>query len=386
MPVHDFDRIIDRRGGDSAKWNAYPDDVLPMWVADADFTAPAPLVAALEARARHGVFGYSDWRDASYKTAVAHWMRSRFGWQASPDWVAFSPSVVVSLALSLITYTEPGDACLFLTPSYPPFFNIPKAHGREALASPLLLENGRYVPDFDDLEAKMARPRTRLFILCNPHNPTGRVFSREELARLGELCLKHNLLIISDEIHCDYVFPGNEHLPLPSLSEELAQRTLVTVNPSKTFNVADLHASAVICANPHLLARFAGAVERMALHSSAMGMIALKTAYLDCAWYADQAAVYIKANIDLAVPFINENVPGIRSYAPEATFLLWLDCREMGLTQKELERFFLKKAKLALNSGTDFGPEGEGFMRLNLACPRSRLTEALERLEKAARE
>lgn len=383
MPIHDFDRIIERRGGDSAKWNAYPEDILPMWVADTDFMAPEPVVKALRDRAAHGIFGYSDSKGASLKAAVGHWMHSRFNWQVSPDWITFSPSVVTALALCVVTFTAPGDNVLFLTPSYPPFFRIPRAHGRNPLSSSLLYEQGRYVMDLADLDVKMADSRTRLLFLCNPHNPTGRVFSREELLELGALCLKHNVLVISDEIHGDYVFPGHTHIPFPSLSPELAERTLVTVNPSKTFNIADLHTSAVLCANPNLLARFVTAAEGMALHGNALGQIALETAYRECAWYADQVAAYVKANIDYAATSINERLPGIRADIPESTFLLWLDCREMGLAQKDLELFFLNKAKLALNSGTDYGSEGTGFMRLNLGCPRSRVTEALSRLEKA---
>lgn len=384
MPVHDFDRSIDRRGGDSAKWNTYPGDVLPMWVADADFTAPEPLIKALEKRVQHGVFGYSDWKSDALQQAVAHWMRSRFSWETKPEWIIFSPSVVVSLVLSVLTFTRPGDSVLFLTPSYPPFFRVPRSHAREPLTSSLLMQNGRYEINFPDLEEKMAREKTRLLFLCNPHNPAGRAFSREELLRIGDLCLKHDVLVLSDEIHCDYVFPGRAHIPFPSLSEELAQCSLVTVNPSKTFNVADLHTSAVISANAELMSRFKKTAADLALHSSALGVLALKTAYMECAWYADQVAAYVKGNIDYAAAFINERIPGITTTVPEATFLLWLDCREMSLPQKELETFFLEKAHLALNTGTDFGPEGEGFMRLNLACPRSTVVEAMSRLQKAA--
>ncbi|MDL2317120.1 pyridoxal phosphate-dependent aminotransferase [Desulfovibrio sp. OttesenSCG-928-A18] len=384
MPVHDFDRIIDRRGGDSVKWNSYPADVLPMWVADSDFTAPEPVIRAMEERVRHGAFGYSDSRNESLKRAVEHWLSSRFSWQPDKDWIVFSPSVVVSLALSVRSFTRPGDAVLFLTPSYPPFFSIPRAHGRESLGSSMPVRNGRYEIDFADLEEKMARPATRMFVLCNPHNPTGRVFSQEELCRIGELCLKHGLVIVSDEIHCDYVFPGRRHLPFPSLAPELAERCLMAINPSKTFNIADLHASAVICPNKELRERFSSAAAAMALHSSALGILALSTAYMECAWYVDQLLPYLKRNLDLAASHINERIPGIKTRVPEASYLLWLDCREMGLPQAELKRFFLEKAKLALNSGTDFGVEGEGFMRLNLACPIATVHEALGRLERAA--
>ncbi|MDL2314095.1 pyridoxal phosphate-dependent aminotransferase [Desulfovibrio sp. OttesenSCG-928-C14] len=386
MSRHNFDRILERRGTDSVKWNTYPEDVLPMWVADSDFTAPEPLVSALQKRVAHGVFGYSDMKPAQVGLAVCHWMRSRFGWAVAPEAVAFSPSVVVSLALGVLTFTRPGDGAVFLTPSYPPFFRVCEGHGRRALTSALIPDvdaPGGYRIDFADLESKMAQPGARLFILCNPHNPTGRVFSREELLRMGELCAKYDLLIISDEIHCDYVFPPLAHLPLASLSPDLARRTLTVLNPSKTFNIADLHASALISENPEYLQRFASAAQGLSLHSGALGVLALQTAYLECAWYADEARDYVKANLDFAVPYINANLPGITAYLPQSTYLLWLDCRALGLGQAELVDFFLNKAKLAMNSGTDFGPDGAGFMRMNLACPRATLLEGLKRLETA---
>lgn len=386
MSRHDFDRIINRRGGDSVKWNVYPEDVLPMWVADADFLAPEPIVRALAERVAHGVFGYSSGLEDAFKNAAAHWMRSRFGWEAAPEQVAFSPSVVISLVLCVQCFTEPGEEVLFFTPSYPPFFNVPQNNGRKTIHSPLVNREGRYEIDFADFEEKASRPSARLLFLCNPHNPTGRVFTREELTRIGDICIKHGVLIIADEIHCDYVHPGGAHLPFPSLSREFAMRSLVLINPSKTFNIADLHCSAVISENAELLEAFKAAAQRMALHSSALGMRALIAAYTQCAWYADEIAAYTLQNIVTAVERINSRVPGISARVPESTFLLWLDCREMGLTQEDLEGFFLHDAKLALNSGVAFGAEGEGFMRLNLACPRSTVAEALDRLERAARQ
>lgn len=385
MPVHDFDRITDRRGGDSVKWNSYPPEVLPMWVADADFLAPEPVTRALAARVEHGVFGYSNGLEPAFRRAVSHWMGSRFGWSVDPDRVAFSPTVVISLVLCVQTFTQPGDAVLFFTPSYPPFFSVPQNNGRQVLCSSLTTSGGNHVIDFDDFAEKAARPSTKLLLLCNPHNPTGRAFTREELTRIGEICLEHGVLVVADEIHCDYVHPGREHLPFASLSDAFALNCLTAVNPSKTFNIADLHCSALISANPELLTAFTGATQRMALHSNALGMRALIAAYTQSAYYADGVNAYTLGNIRLAVERINSRTPGIRAYEPEATFLLWLDCRGLGLSQAELEDFFVKDAKLALNTGTAFGPEGEGFMRMNLACPRSTVEEALDRLERAAR-
>lgn len=385
MPGHDFDRIIDRRGGDSVKWNVYPAEVLPMWVADADFLAPEAVTRALAERVSHGVFGYSSGLEPAFRQAVSHWMQSRFSWSVDPEWVAFSPTVVISLVLCVQTFTEPGDAVLFFTPSYPPFFSVPQNNGRQALCSSLIRTDDGYAIDFDDFAEKAARPSTKLLLLCNPHNPTGRAFTREELTRIGDICLEHGVLVVADEIHCDYVHPGKAHLPFASLSRAFAMNCLTAVNPSKTFNIADLHCSALISANPELLAAFTKATERMALHSNALGMRALITAYTECACYADGVNAYTLDNIRLAVPRINSAVPGVSAYVPESTFLLWLDCRGLGLPQTGIEDFFVKEAKLALNPGTAFGPEGEGFMRMNLACPRSTVEEALDRLERAAR-
>ncbi|MDL2216812.1 pyridoxal phosphate-dependent aminotransferase [Desulfovibrio sp. OttesenSCG-928-M14] len=383
MPRHDFDEIIDRRGTDSAKWQAVPEGVLPMWVADTDFSAPKPLLLALEKRLKHGIFGYAALQDKDFRLAVAHWMRSRFDWRVEADWVAFSPSVVISLILGIKAFSNPGDSVLFFSPSYPPFFRIPEQHKRKVLTSSLLPAKQGYLIDFDDLEEKMARPETRLFMLCNPHNPTGKVFARDELLRIGKLCLKHGLFVLSDEIHCDFVFPGKKHLPLPLLSEELATNCLVTINPSKTFNIADLHSSAVICPKPEHLKRFVLERDALALHDSSLGRLALTVAYDECAWYADQIAAYVMANAAYAVSFINAHVPGIKAFMPESTFLLWLDCRELGLEQEALQDFFLHKARVLPGNGTDFGPEGQGFMRLNLGCPRSLLSEALARIQRA---
>ncbi|MDL2268164.1 pyridoxal phosphate-dependent aminotransferase [Desulfovibrio sp. OttesenSCG-928-G15] len=386
MPIHDFDRILDRRGGDSIKWNLYPENVLPMWVAESDFTAPEPIVTALQKRVAEGVYGYSDPLDKEFQQAVTHWMRSRFSFEAKDEWVCFSPGVVITLMLCVLAYTKEGDNVVFLTPTYGPFYNLPKAHGRTPLGSPLLREGpGQYTIDFADLEAKLAKKNSTLMFLCNPHNPTGKVFCHADLMRIGELCLKHGVLVVSDEVHSDYVHPGKQHVPFSGLSDAIAQNSLMAMNPSKTFNIADLQCSAVISANSDLLAQFKAMVQRHFLSSNTLGKIALKTAYRECAWYADQVAAYVKGNIDMAVAFINERVGKISAYAPESTYLLWLDCREMGLAQKDLEDFFMQKARIALNSGTNFGEEGTGFMRMNLACPRATVQEAMNRLEKASR-
>ena len=380
---HNFDELIDRRRFGSAKWSRYPEDVLPMWVADSDFKAPQPVLDAVRAWVEHGVLGYGNGFDHALENAAVHWMRTRFAWEAHPDWVAFSPGVSATLAVAVAAFTAPGEGVLMFTPTYPPFFNLPRLSGREVFTSSLLPGPGGYAINWPDLEAKMARPEVKLFLLCNPQNPTGRVFTPAELTRLAELCLRHGLLVLSDEIHCDFIAPGHKHIPLASLAPEVGAITLTGISPSKTFNIAGLKSAAVIAANAVLLERFKAVVKKNAMESCILGLAAFQAAYTCCAYYADQAAAYVRANQELAVAFINAQIPGIKAYVPEGTYLLWLDCADLGFTQDKLERFFVEQAKLGLNSGTDFGPEGHGYMRLNLACPRATVLEAMGRLKAA---
>lgn len=385
MNTTDFDKIVSRRDTDSVKWNNYPEDVLPMWVADTDFEVPVPIQEALQKRVRHAFFGYSHDPDKTLEKAAANWCETRFGWKFGPESVAFSHNVVGAISMCIQAFTKPGDSVLFFSPSYPPFYSIPAINGRKALTSSLGRDHGRFAINFEDLERKLAAPDTSMFMLCNPQNPTGRAFTRQELTRLGELCLKHKVLVVSDEIHCDFVFGGEGHIPFATLSDEIAQNCLVAINPSKTFNIADLHCSALISHNPELLARFKKMTDIAAVHAGVFGRLAFVAAYTQCAYYADAMREYVKANLEYAVEYVNANIPGVVTAMPESTYLLWLDFRALGLEQDELKNFLLNKAKLALNSGTDFGEEGRGFMRMNLACPRSTLQEGLSRLEKAVK-
>lgn len=288
MSDHDFDQILNRRGEDSVKWNLYPADVLPMWIADSDFRAPVEVVNALLKRVEHGIFGYTDSENQDFARACAHWLYSRFGWEASPDWVEFTPGVCAGLALCVKAFTSPGDQVVMLTPTYPPFYSIPHENGRYPVACPLIKRDGPtghgdgdYRIDFADLESKLAHPRARLMFLCNPQNPTGRVFRRDELLRIGELCLKHGVLLISDEIHCDYVFEPHRHIPFPSLSPELAQISVTAINPSKTFNIADLHTAALISPNPALRNRLRAEITGAGLNRHSFGVIAAVTLILN---------------------------------------------------------------------------------------------------------
>ncbi|MDR2056171.1 MAG: pyridoxal phosphate-dependent aminotransferase [Desulfovibrio sp.] len=382
MGRHNFDEIIERRGTDSIKWQYLKSEVLPMWVADSDFKCPAELLESLEKRLRHGIFGYA-LLDDMLEEAVAHWMQSRFGWRFGDGCVAQSPGVCTAFSLALESLTSSGDGIAAFTPSYPPLINLPARQGRVALHCPLVRQPEGYAVNFADLEAKLALDRCSLLVLCNPHNPTGKVFSREELLRMGELCLRHNVLIFSDEIHCDYVHKGR-HCPIASLSPEIASITLTAVNPSKTFNIAGLYAAAVISPNRDILARFRQSHARYSLHTNVMGALALHTAYRQCAWYADEVAAYTRENLAYAVDFINRNVPAIKTVMPEGTYLLWADCSGLGLDQSGMVGFFLEKARVAPSPGWDFGPGGQTFVRLNLACPRSLAQTGLERIAAAA--
>lgn len=382
---HDFDAIIDRSGTYSKKWDAYPKDVLPMWVADTDFKSPQPVVDALARRVAHGVFGYSSGEDI-FKKATQGWLQRRFGWNMETGWVDFVPSVGTGLAAVIRALTAPGDNVLIQTPIYPPFISVPLDNGRVPLANPMVWRDGGYMIDFADLETKLADPKTTLMMLCNPHNPTGRCFSREELLRVGELCRKHGAYVLSDEIHSDFVYRGN-HIPFPALSPELAEICVVSINPSKTFNIADLRIAALITPGKETRVRISRELTACRFGLCSLSVLAYETAYTRCDYYADQVREYLGKNMDYAVRYFAENIPAITAYKPEATFLLWLDCRKFGLSQPELVSFFLEKAKVALNSGTDFGAkEGKGFMRLNLGCPMTVLGEALGRIERAVRE
>ncbi|MBQ4133519.1 MAG: pyridoxal phosphate-dependent aminotransferase [Desulfovibrionaceae bacterium] len=384
MAEYDFGEIVDRRGEDGIKWNLYPDDVLPMWIADSDFRAPREVVEALQKRVEHGVFGYTDCESPAFAEACAHWVDSRFGWAASPEWVTYTPGVCAGLALCVKAFSSPGDQVVMLTPTYPPFYSIPHENGRYPVASPLIHRGlGDYQIDFADLESKLAHPRARLLLLCNPQNPTGRVFTHEELLCIGELCRRYGVLVISDEIHCDYVFAPHKHIPFPSLSAELAEISLTAINPSKTFNIADLHTAALIVPNPVLRQRLQAEISAASLGRHSLGIIAAVTAYTQCSVYADEVRDYTFENLKYAVDYINAFIPRVKAYLPESTYVLWLDCSALELDQDKLMSLFLEKGRLALNSGVDYGPEGLHYVRINLACPRALAEDGLKRLKAA---
>lgn len=382
--VHDFDEVVNRRGTDSKKYSVYREDVIPMWIADSDFKAPQPVVDALVERVQQGVYGYTP-VSPRLKAAAAKWQETRFGWEVNPDAVEFVPGVISGVISAVRALSHPGDNIVIQTPCYPPFTDLSEHNGRHLLRNELILKDGRYEIDFEDFEAKVKDPRTKLFILCNPQNPTGRVFTREELIRLGELCLKYHVTVLSDEIHSDLVYSGHKHIPFASISKEFEQNTISFMNPSKTFNLPGFRTAAFIAANPVLK----NAVHDMVVNNKAIGenicgTVAFCTAYEQCAYYADQMVAYLEENRNLVEETLKD-VDGIDVIHAEGTYLLWLDCRKLNMSQEELDRFFVETVKLGLNSGKSFGPEGNGFLRMNIACPRSTVKEAMNRIVTAVK-
>lgn len=385
--MFDFDRIIERRGTDCIKYDGVQQemgcaDVLPMWVADMDFeTASAIKEAVLECGNR-GVYGYT-FRSEDGKEAFCEWVERRHGWKVETTWLSFSPGVVTALALSVRAFTELGDKILILTPVYPPFFSVVKDNGRDLVSSPLYKENGHYMIDWENLENGL-KDGVKMMILCNSHNPVGREWTKAELKKVGDLCCKYGVLILSDEIHADLTLPGYRHTVMASISPEIAERTLTAMAPSKTFNIAGMMNSVVVASNPQLLERYNK--ELLALHldsGNIFGHVALKAAYRYGDSWLDEMLQYINGNIDLVEAYLCSELPEVQMCRPEGSFLLWLDFNKTGLTHEECGRRLLYDGKIALNDGLTFGEEGRGFRRMNIGCPRSVVQQGLERIRQA---
>jgi cystathionine beta-lyase len=384
--IHNFDEAISRRGTDSRKYDPAlcPDDVIPMWIADTDFRCPKELIDSLRERVEQGHFGYPYNAD-SFSQAVASWMYKRFGWEINNEWVDFAPGAVMPLLYGIRALSAPGDKILTFTPAYPPFYQLVENNGRQVVRSQLLEQNGRFYIDFENLEQGLKDARTRLMILCNPHNPTGRSFSYKELVKIGDLCKKHNVFILSDEIHCDIVYGGKKHIPFASLGEAYSDNCLIAINPSKTFNTAGLRTAAFICPNDNI--RRLIIEQRMnnkAFGRPIFGALSVEVLYNNCEYYVDQLVDYLSENIKIVREGLKD-VPCIKLIEPESTYLLWLDCRGLRLSQKELTEFFFKDAKLLLNDGQTFGAEGNGFMRMNVGCPSIEVKEAVRRIAGAVK-
>lgn len=380
--TYDFDRVIDRRRSDSNKWNKFGPDVLPLWVADMDFPVPEAVVQALHARVAHGIFGYGVERPEFHELVAAR-LLERYGWRVSPEAVVPLPGVIPGFNLALRATTAPGDGVLMQLPVYPP---ILRSHGNAGLTRDEVRmghePSGAYVIDWESFEAAIA-PRTRVFLLCNPHNPVGRVFTREELSRMAERCLARGLVICADEIHGDLVFSGHRHVPIASLAPEIADRTITLMAPSKTYNLAGLKASFAVIPNATLRERFVAARVDLVQAVNILGYTAMVAAYRDGQPWLDALLPYLEANRDFLVDFVRSKMPGVSVTPPQGTYLAWLDCRAAGIPGDDPYTFFLERARVALNDGRTFGRGGEGFVRLNFGCPRSTLIEGLERMRQA---
>lgn len=386
---YNFDELIERRGSDCLKYDfaverGMPEDVLPLWVADMDFRTAPCIMERLRKDADFGIFGYTDSKDDYFQT-LAKWYDTYFGWKIEKDWLIKTPGIVFAIATAVSAFTEEGDGVLIQQPVYYPFSAVIRDNNRKLVNNELVLKDGRYEMDLEDFERKIVQEKVKLFILCSPHNPVGRVWTEEELRRVGEICLKHDVKIVSDEIHNDFVYPGYEHHVLDTVDDRFRDICIICTAPSKTFNLAGLQISNIWIPNPELRKAFERKMLEVGYSEvNMLGLHACKAAYEGGREWLEQLKEYLKENLDFVRSYLEENLPQIKLIEPEGTYLVWLDCRGLGLSEEELEQFIARKAKLWLDDGAIFGKAGEGFERVNIACPRSVVKEALERLKKAA--
>ncbi len=384
---YDFDQIIDRRNTNSVKIDALKevfgaDDLIPLWVADMEFLSPPEITDALKKRVEHGIFGYYTPDDAYFKSII-NWLKNRHSWTVDKQDVIFVPGVVKGFAFAIDAFTNVGDKIIIQPPVYPPFKTTSEGLNRKIVNNPLIYDNGQYSMDFDNLR-EVAKTGCKMLILCNPQNPSGRIWSKDELSELAEICFDNQILVVSDEIHSDLVLRGNEHIPFATVSNKAAQNNITLMAPSKTFNIAGIVSSFAVVENEEIRKKYFNYLNARQLGDGTIfGYIAAEYAYEYGEEWLNQALEYIQENIDFVDDYLQNNIPQIKAVKPDASFLIWLDCRAVNLSQPELEKLFIKKAKLALNSGTMFGKEGKGFMRLNVGCPRITLEKALDNLKKA---
>lgn len=379
---YDFDEIIDRRGTNSYKWDNARDGVIPLWVADMDFRTAPPVIEALQKRVSHGIFGYTKVPRAYYD-AVISWFGRRHGFHIEKEWIIYTSGVVPAVSAIIKAMTSPGDKVLVQTPVYNCFFSSIRNNGCAAVTCPLVRSGDTYTVDFDDFEAKAADPSVKVFILCSPHNPAGRVWTREELTRMGEICLRHNVFVISDEIHCELVFPGHVHIPFASLSEKFCRNSATCLSPSKAFNIAGLQIADIVACDPDIRTRIDRAINiNEVCDVNPFGVIATIAAYNEGEEWLDQLLAYLKGNYDFMKDFCARHLPEFPLAVLEGTYLVWMDCSVLGMSSESLEQDLMDKAGIWLNAGAMYGAEGESFQRWNIACPRSRLAEGLGRFMK----
>ncbi len=377
---YNFDEIVGRRNTNSYKWDSAADaDVLPLWVADMDFrTAPA-IVEALRQRVEHGIYGYTRVPDAYYE-AVINWFARRHGWEIQRDWIIYTTGVVPALSAIIKALTQPGDAVLVQTPVYNCFFSSIRNNGCQTTTSPLVYKDQTYTIDYDDLERKAADPKTKLLLLCNPHNPAGRVWTRDELVRIGDICLRNGVRVIADEIHCELTFPGHTYTPFASISEEFLQHSVTCISASKSFNIAGLQIANIVCADAQVRTQIDRAVnDNEVCDVNPFGVLAAIAAYNEGEEWLTQLTDYLQQNYRYMADFCKAHLPEFPINVLEGTYLVWMDCRALHTPSETLEQQLTGKAKLWLNTGTMYGAQGEGFMRWNIACPRALLAEGLKR-------
>ena len=385
---YNFNEIIDRKGTDSLKYDfaverGLPKDVLPLWVADMDFPVEDHIKEALIKASEHAIFGYSDTKD-DYFEVLSSWYERRFFWKVKKEWLVKTPGVVFAIAMAIQALTRENEAIIIQEPVYYPFSSTIRANNRKLVINNLVLKKDKYHIDFVDFEKKIIENNVKLFILCSPHNPVGRVWTREELQKLADICLKHKVYIFSDEIHSDLVYEKDTHTIFANLGKDVEDSCIVATAPSKTFNIAGLQVSNIWIANKKMRDAFKEAIDRAGYSQlNNMGLIATKVAYKYGEEWLEELKIYLKSNIDFVRKFLKDKLPNIKLIEPEGTYLLWLDCRELGLSEKERQGLIQNKAKLWLDTGTMFGKAGAGFERINIACPRKTLEEAMNRLKEA---
>jgi len=386
-----FDEVIDRSETQSAKWDYYEKDLLPLWVADMDFRVPQPIINAIIDRAKHGIFGYSYFHSA-YFDAVLDWFKRRYDWEIKKEWLAFTPGVIPAINMAIQSFSNPGDKIIVQNPVYYPFFGAIQNNGRRLLYNPLKRIGRRYQMDLDDLKQKIKDARAKILILCSPHNPVGRVWTRDELINVGEICIENKILIISDEIHCDLILPGFTHTNFASISNNFAMNSITCTSLSKTFNLAGLQLSNIIIPNKKLRNSFINHIESVFIPEefgylpNDLSLVAFTAAYQKCDEWLNSLLIYLKQNVDFLKSFIRNNITQIEVIEPEGTYLVWLDFRKLGIDPDKMKNFLRQKARVVLDDGSKFGRGGEGFQRINIACPRTTLQKALERIHNAIKE
>ena len=385
-----FDEPVAREGTDCIKYDRRQEtfgvkDVIPMWVADMDFKCPDFVVESIHRRIEHEIFGYS-YRPPEYYLSIINWIKSRHNWKVEREWISFCPGIVPALNFCTLAFTQPGDSIIVQPPVYFPFFSTAESHGRNLIYNRLNENEGKWSIDFDSLVSAI-NEKTKMIIISNPHNPVGRVWSAEELINLAEICIEKNIIIISDEIHCDLTLPGFIHTPMASLSEKIALKTVTLIAPSKTFNLAGLSTSSVIIPDPDLRKSFNRVVDNLHIgNGNIFGTVASIAAYTHGEKWLEELMHYIDDNVEYVSEYCRNMIPEIIPVKPEATYMIWLDCRKFQMQGKELQNFFIHKAGVGMNEGSAFGPGGEGFMRMNVGTIHNTVIKAMEQIEKAVSE